>query len=96
MPYPLKVTNDKLLESYNRLGNIWKVADEVGICGQIRIVGYAHNRPDIVHRHIVHVEILFNGIRCEHGVDIHDGVVGNIDNRLDLTVDDNQIPNIQF
>jgi DNA-binding Lrp family transcriptional regulator len=28
------VTDDKLTEAYSRLGNVWKVADEVGISGQ--------------------------------------------------------------
>lgn len=34
MSYPLQVTNEQLLEAYNRLGSVWKVAPEVGICGQ--------------------------------------------------------------
>lgn len=29
-----KATNEQLLESYERIGNIWKVADELGMCGQ--------------------------------------------------------------
>src|SRR5690349_5802220 len=29
-----KVSDDVLLESYGRLKNIWKVAAEVGLCGQ--------------------------------------------------------------
>lgn len=29
-----KATNEQLIESYNRLGNIWKVADELDMCGQ--------------------------------------------------------------
>ena len=34
MSYPPKVTNEQVMESYNRLGNIWKVGNELGICGQ--------------------------------------------------------------
>jgi len=34
MSYPLQVTNEQLLEAYNRLGSVWKVAPEFGICGQ--------------------------------------------------------------
>jgi hypothetical protein len=29
-----KVSDDRIIESYRRLGNIWKVAEDVGICGQ--------------------------------------------------------------
>lgn len=29
-----KATDDQLIESYTRLGNIWKVAEEFGMCGQ--------------------------------------------------------------
>src|ERR1039457_3060123 len=29
-----KVSDDRLIESYNKLHNVWKVADEVGLCGQ--------------------------------------------------------------
>lgn len=29
-----KVSDDVLLEAYARVGNVWKVADEVGMCGQ--------------------------------------------------------------
>jgi hypothetical protein len=34
MSFNRKATNEQLLESYGRLGNIWKVAEEFGMCGQ--------------------------------------------------------------
>lgn len=34
MSYPPKVTNEQVTESYNRLGSLWKVGNELGICGQ--------------------------------------------------------------
>lgn len=34
MPNKPKVSNEVLIESYSRLGNVWEVAKEVGICGQ--------------------------------------------------------------
>lgn len=29
-----KVSDDVLLEAYSRIGNVWKVAAEIGLCGQ--------------------------------------------------------------
>jgi hypothetical protein len=34
MSFKRKATNEQLLESYTRLGNIWKVAEEFNMCGQ--------------------------------------------------------------
>jgi hypothetical protein len=40
-----KATNEQIIEAYERLGNVWKVADELGMCGQsvwerIKRLGY--------------------------------------------------------
>ncbi len=40
-----KATDDQIIESYSRLGNVWKVAEELGLCGQsvwerIKRMGY--------------------------------------------------------
>lgn len=34
MPFNKKVSDEILIESYSRLNNIWKVGEEVGLCGQ--------------------------------------------------------------
>lgn len=34
MPYHKKVSDEQLIKEYQRLGNVWKVAEIVGICGQ--------------------------------------------------------------
>ena len=34
MSYKRKATDEQITESYARLGNIWKVAEELGMCGQ--------------------------------------------------------------
>ena len=34
MAYPKKVSDEVILEAYARLGNVWMVGEEVGICGQ--------------------------------------------------------------
>jgi hypothetical protein len=34
MPYKLKATNEQIIESYKRLGSVWLVAKELGMCGQ--------------------------------------------------------------
>lgn len=34
MTYKKKVPDDVIIESYNRLKNVWLVAEEVGLCGQ--------------------------------------------------------------
>lgn len=34
MPSRLKATDAQIIESYDRLQNVWRVADEFGMCGQ--------------------------------------------------------------
>jgi hypothetical protein len=34
MPFKKKATDNQLVEAYKRLGNVWKVGDELGMCGQ--------------------------------------------------------------
>ena len=34
MSYPMKATDEQVRAAYERLGNVWKVADELGMCGQ--------------------------------------------------------------
>lgn len=50
-PANKRVPDDVLVESYNRIGNIWKVGKEVGLCGQsvherlVRLGIERNNRP---------------------------------------------------
>lgn len=34
MPHNIKASNEQLIESYNKLHSVWKVANEFGMCGQ--------------------------------------------------------------
>lgn len=45
MPYPLKVTNEQIINTYKKTGSVWRAAKELGICGQsvwerLKILGY--------------------------------------------------------
>ena len=45
-----KVPDEVIIEAYNRIGNVWKVAEEVGLCGQsvherVKRLGLKTNNP---------------------------------------------------
>ena len=61
MPVNKKVSDEILLESYSRLRNIWKVAEEVGLCGQSvqeRLVklGVKRNNPQFTDKEVEHLK----------------------------------------
>lgn len=68
-----KVGDDVILDAYNRLGNVWKVAEEVGLCGQsvherlIRIKGKLR-KPEYTKKQINQItELYTKGFKAGDG-----------------------------
>ena len=81
-----KATNDQLIESYNRLKNIWDVAEEFGMCGQSvqeRLVrlGIKRNNPHITDIDLQRIRVVY-----EKGIIYGDGKLKKLSIELNRTI----------
>lgn len=82
----MKATNEQLIESYNRLNNIWKVAEEFSMCGQtvwgrLKKLGIKLNNPYFSEEEINRVKEVY-----ESGIIRGDGKLQALSKELGRTI----------